>query len=395
MARGLHRLTAKEVEHFGGPGRLADGGGLYLVVTPALNGRRWVLRYVSPVTKKMRETGLGTAGRHGVGLREARQRAAEIRAKVRDGIDPLEDTPRVAVPTFDEVASEFIDSMEAGWRNPKHRYQWRQTIATYAAPLHKKRVDSITVDDVLEVLRPIWHRKAETATRLRGRVERILDYAKTRGWRSGENPAAWKGNLALALPPAGKLKRGHMGAMPYADVPAFFWTLTARRGVAAMALRFLILTAARSGEVRGMTWGEVDGDVWTVPGERMKAGREHRVPLSAPALEILAAMKELPADPAGLVFPSSKPGKPLSDMAMTALLRRAKLDGITAHGFRSSFSTWTAETTAFPEEVREAALAHVTGNKVVMAYQRGDLFSKRRELMDAWAIYLTTEKPAR
>jgi len=350
--------------------------------------------YITRVNGKRREIGLGAFP--AVSLADARAAAARIRLAVADGADPMAAKPSRAVEaapkltTFGEAADEFVASMEAGWRNEKHRQQWRSTLATHAASLRDKPVAHVGTDDVLAVLQPIWTTKAETASRLRGRIERILDFAAVKGWRDrGVNPAAWKGNLALTLPAAGKLKRGHHGAMPYADVPAFMGELAGRRGIAALALRFVVLTAARSGEVRGMTWGEVSDDVWRIPAERMKGGREHRVPLTAPAMAVLEAMAKLGDAPDRLVFPGTKPGKPMSDMTLTAVLKRMKREDVTVHGFRSSFSTWTADCTDASIEVREAALAHAAGDKVAAAYNRSDHFARRRELMEQWAEFIT------
>ena len=291
------------------------------------------------------------------------------------------------MPTFGEAAEQFVTSMEAGWKNDKHRAQWRSTLATYCTPMKDKSVAEINTDDVLACLTPIWTTKAETASRLRGRIERVLDYARARGWRDGINPALWRGHLSAVLPAAGKLKRGHHGAMPYADVPAFMKALAGRRGTAARALTFTILTATRSGEVRGATWSEIDMDkaVWIVPADRMKAGREHRVPLSPAALAILEALPK--GEPEALVFPGAKRGRPMSDMTLGAVLKRMELDDFTVHGFRSTFSTWVTECTDATIEVREAALAHAARDRVAAAYNRSDHFARRRALMDEWAAF--------
>jgi integrase len=257
----------------------------------------------------------------------------------------------------------------------------------YAAPLRRLPVDKITTDDVLSVLKPLWNEKPETASRLRGRIERVLDAAKAQGLRAGENPARWRGHLDQLLPKRQRLTRGHHAAMSYAEMPAFMDDLRARQSTAARALEFAILTAARSGEVLGLRWEEIDLDraVWTVPANRMKAGREHRVPLSRPALKLLKAMHE--GCDGKFVFPGQKPGKPLSVMALEMVLRRMKVEAVTVHGFRSAFRDWAAERTNFSNEVCEAALAHVIENKAEAAYRRGDLFDKRRKLMDAWATH--------
>jgi integrase len=280
--------------------------------------------------------------------------------------------------------------MQPSWRNAKHAAQWHMTLQKYAAPLRRLPVDQVTTDDVLSVLRPLWQSKPETGSRVRGRIERVLDAAKAHGLRSGENPARWRGHLDQLLPKRQRLTRGHHAAMPYADVPAFMSDLQSRQATAALALEFAILTAARSGEVLGARWDEFDLDraVWTVPARRTKAGREHRVPLSPRALGIIKRSHEIRTN--DFVFAGEKPKKPLSGMAMEMMLRRMKIENATVHGFRSSFRDWAAECTNFPNEVCEAALAHVIENKAEAAYRRGDLFDKRRKLMEAWADYCAT-----
>jgi len=264
------------------------------------------------------------------------------------------------------------------------------TLQVYAAPLRRIPVDKITTDDVLSVLKPLWNDKAETASRLRGRIERVLDAAKAQGLRTSENPARWRGHLDQLLPKRQRLTRGHHAAMPYSDVPAFMADLQARQATAALALELAILTAARTGEVLGARWEEFDLDraLWTVPATRMKAGREHRVPLSQRALKITGAMHQ--CRNGDYVFPGQKAGRPLSVMALEMVLRRMKVDGATVHGFRSAFRDWAAEATSFTNEVCEAALAHAIENKVEAAYRRGDLFDKRRKLMEAWGRFCTS-----
>lgn len=285
-----------------------------------------------------------------------------------------------------------MEAMRPSWRNAKHAAQWTMTLTKYAAPIRPRMVETISTREILEVLQPLWQRTPETAERLRGRIENVLDAAKAKGLRTGENPARWRGHLDQLLPKRQRLSRGHHTALPYAEAPSFMADLRGREATAARALEFAILTAARSGEVLGATWAEigVDGAVWTVPAARMKAGREHRVPLSTAAVELVRALdaardaeKAQPSDP---VFPNVKGGKPLSSMAMAMLLRRMG-SPVTAHGFRSAFRDWASETTGFPHEVCEMALAHTIGNKAEAAYRRGDLFAKRRGLMDAWASY--------
>jgi integrase len=291
------------------------------------------------------------------------------------------------VMTFGEAADALIESMSSSWRNEKHRAQWKMTLTAYCEPLRSKPVTDIGTEDVLKVLQPLWTAKPETASRLRGRMERVFDFARARGQGSGENPARWRGHLDAVLPKRARLTRGHHKAMPFDDVPVFLAALRERDGITARALEFAILTAARSGEVFGSSWGEFDVEarVWTVPAARMKAGREHRVPLSTQAVEILQEMQQKRLS--DLVFPGTRPGRPLSVMALEMVLRRMKLD-VTVHGFRSAFRDWAGERTHFPREVAEAALAHLVGDAVERAYRRGDALEKRRKLMDAWANFL-------
>jgi len=378
------------------PGRHADGGGLHLLVK-ASGARSWVYRFM--LNGKARDVGLGAAaGPDGISLSKARNAAAAMRLKVNAGIDPLEERHRkaaearaeaqaatVAGITFEDVASAYVAANEDSWRNAKHRQQWRNTLSSYVYPvIGSLPVAQVKTEHVLQILEPIWNAKPETASRVRGRIETILDAAKARGYREGENPARWRGHIAQLLPARSRLSRGHHKAMPYSDIPAFVEQLRQREAMAALALEFTILTAARSGEVFEATWEEVDLSmaVWTVPAERMKATKEHRVPLSQRAVEILDTVKPL-GD--GWLFPNAK-GRNLSDMAMSMLLRRMNQD-CTVHGFRSSFRDWAAESTRYAHEVCEMALAHVIGNKAEAAYRRGDLFEKRRRLMSDWASF--------
>jgi integrase len=330
--------------------------------------------------------GLGSAQE--ITLARARQLAAAARSSLAEGINPLTTRLKTTTPTFGEMSDGVIKALSPSWRNEKHIAQWKMTLDVYAAPLRRLQVDEVTTDHVLAVLQPIWSKRPETASRLRGRIEKVLDAAKAKGYRQGENPARWRGHLDHWLPARQRLTRGHHAAMPYADVPELVSGLSERGGVTAWALEFLILTAARSGEVIGARWEEMDLDhaIWTVPALRMKAGREHRVPLTDRALEILAAMRMLGND--GFVFPGKKPGQPLSNMAMAMLVRRMTADHITVHGFRSSFRDWAAEQTNFVREVAEAALAHVVSDRVEAAYRRTDLFDKRRELMSSWGNFI-------
>jgi integrase len=389
MARKINRLNARAVATIKEYGRHADGGGLYLSISPN-GGRRWV--FLFRWHGKPTEIGLGSA--RDVTLARARELASQARVKLAEGINPKDAfrRPLEEGATFGKCADRVIEAMRPSWRNSKHAAQWATTLRDYAAPLRRLPVDKITTDDVLSVLKALWNDKPETASRLRGRIERVLDAAKAQGLRGGENPARWRGHLDQLLPMRQRLTRRHHAAMSYADVPAFISNLHARQATAALALEFAILTAARSGEVLGARGAEFDLDraVWTVPAERTKAGREHRVPLSKRALEIVKAMHE--GRNGDFVFPGQKPGKSLSAIALEMVLRRMKIEDATVHGFRSAFRDWAAECTNFTNEVCEAALAHVIENKAEAAYRRGDLFEKRRKLMDAWAAYCATTK---
>lgn len=388
MARQLNRLSPRAVATITKSGRHADGGGLYLSVG-AGEARRWV--FLFRWRGKLKEMGLG--GFSSVPLAKAREKATAARALLADGVNPLEvKHSNAAVPTFGELADAVVKDLGPQWKNEKHKAQWAATLTTDAAKLRPLRVDRIETADVLETLKPIWNEKPETASRLRGRIERVLEAAKAKGFRKGENPARWKGHLDHVLPKRRKLTRGHHAALPFADVPAFIGELRARTGMAALALEFTILTAARSGEVRGTTWSEIDlkAKLWTVPAERMKAGRIHRVPLCDRAIAILESLKVL-ADGKGdsLVFPGPKAEGGLSDAAFSALLKRMgmKPGTLTPHGFRSSFRDWAGEVSTFPRDVAEMALAHAVGDMTEQAYRRGDALEKRRKLMDAWARY--------
>lgn len=396
MPRKLHNaLTALAVKN-AKAGRHADGGGLHLLVKDS-GARSWVFRFM--LNSKSRDIGLGpAAGADAITLSAARDAASALRLKVKAGVDPLDEREReaaqaraaaqaaeVAGITFKQVADTYIAANEDGWRNDKHRQQWKSTLATYVYPtIGDLPVADVATEHVLQILEPIWKEKAETASRVRGRMETILDAAKARGYREGENPARWRGHIAQILPARSRLTRGHHKALPYEAVPSFVGKLHMREAVAALALEFTILTAARTGEVIGASWEEVDLDkaIWTIPAERMKAGKEHRVPLSDRAVEILKATQDLRKD---WLFPAVRGGK-LSGMAMTMLMRRMNVVA-TVHGFRSAFRDWAAECTGYVHEVAEMALAHTIENKVERAYRRGDLFDKRRRLMDDWTAY--------
>ena len=376
----MRKLTARRVET-AKPGKFGDGGGLQLVVAPS-GAKKWVLRFLWQ--SRPREMGLGSYPE--VSLADAREKALAGRRLARSGVDPIAARKKSErVTTFGELADEIAGRLAEGFRNAKHKAQWRMTLTVYAEPLRAKPVDKIETADVLAVLQPIWQAKPETASRLRGRIERILNAAKAKGYRTGENPAAWRGHLENLLPKPSPLSRGHHAAMRYQDVPAFVAKLREREAVAGLALEFAILTAARSSEILGARWFEIDLDanVWTIPAERMKAAREHRVPLSEPALAILRKVNE--ATVSDYVFLGQRPGKPLSVMALEMVLRRMGIEEATVHGFRSAFRDWAGNETHFPREVAEHALAHVIGDKAEQAYRRSDALARRRELMDAWA----------
>ena len=408
MPRKAAGLTALKVRT-AAPGRYGDGIGLYLLVRSP-EARFWLFRYTRG--GKMREMGLGPAfGPSAVSLAAARTKARKLHDTVREGRDPLADRDLEAAAakaatqqaqarakTFRDVTSLYLAAHEVGWRNEKHRWQWRQTLEAYAFPhMGDLPVADVTTAHVMAALEPIWHGKRETAGRLRGRIESILDYARAREWRTGENPARWRGHIANMLPTLGKAQRvQHLAALPWAEIGAFMAKLREQSGMAGRALEFAILTAGRSGEILGARWPEIDlsAAVWTVPAERMKAGREHRVPLCDPALAILRALLPLrDAERGDWVFPGPKASKPLSNMSMLMLLRRMGRGDLTAHGFRSSFRDWVAERTTYSREVAEAALAHTLGDTVEAAYRRGDLMEKRRNLMADWSVFCSRTSP--
>src|SRR5262245_54725623 len=403
MARTIGRLTALKVDKAKRAGMYADGGGLYLRVTQS-GTKNWVFRFM--LNGRPRWMGVGPL--HTIGLAEARNRAAGFRLQRHDGVDPIEKRRAERLEarldaaktiTFKECAARYIASHRAGWRNPKHAAQWEATLATYAEPvMGGLSVQAIDTALMLKVLEPIWTTKPETAGRVRGRIESILDWAKVRGYRAGENPARWRGHLDKLLPARSKVRRvEHHAALPCGELAGFLVNLRAQEGIAARALEFAILTAARTGEVIGARWNEIDflEKTWTVPATRMKAGREHRVPLSDRTLAILEQVQPLRHAEDGFVFPGAKLSRPLSNMAFLMLLRRMGRGDLTVHGFRSTFRDWCAERTSFPNEVAEMALAHVVGSKVEAAYRRGDMFEKRRRLMQQWVTFCTTEPVGR
>lgn len=360
--------------------------------------RSWILRIT--VGSKRRDIGLGSFPE--VSLAAAKEAAKATREQVRQGIDPVATrrsaqavlrAEQASFMNFEDAARQYMETHEKGWKNAKHAAQWRSTLETYAYPvIGKLHVRDVVLGHILKVLEPIWTEKTETASRLRGRIEAVLSWAKARGLRVGDNPAAWKGNLDTLLPAPGKVaKVKHHKAIDWQDCPAFMQELRQIDSTGARALEFLILTNVRSGEARGATWSEINLDqgIWTIPASRMKAGKEHRVPLSPAAIELLRSLS-VPAEK-GLLFANDK-GRTFSDMALTMILRRMKKD-FTVHGFRSTFRDWAGETTAFPREVIEHAMAHQLKDKAEAAYARGDLFTKRVGLMKAWSEFLSN--PAR
>jgi integrase len=405
MARQIGKLAPVTLGKALKPGMHADGGGLYLQVTApskaelqrdpdAKGARSWSFRFM--LNGQAREMGLGPL--HTFSLAEARERARECRKLLADGIDPIEHRKakrageRLAAATamtFKQCAEAYIAGHKAGWKNRVHAAQWPATLSAYVYPIFGDLpVQAVDVGLVTKALEPIWHSKSETASRVRGRIESVLDWAKARDYRQGDNPARWRGHLDKLLPPRAKVRKvTHHPALPYDDMAEFIAALRQQEGIAARALEFLILTAARTGEVIGARWSEFDlaEKLWTVPADRMKASKEHRVPLSPAAVAIIEAMKSARVDNHDFIFPGGKRGKPLSNMAMLKLLTRMGRGDLTAHGFRSTFRDWAAERTSYPREVAEMALAHAVGDKVEAAYRRGDLFTKRRRLMDEWA----------
>ena len=397
MARPIHKLTALGIARAKRDGRYGDGGGLYLQVDGG--SKSWLFRYKQ--NGQTRYMGFGPLALVSAG--EARAKALECRKLLHGGADPIavRDSERAKQQleaakalTFDACVDAYLESHKAGWRNPKHRQQWKNTLKTYASPmLGKLPVGAIDVGLVMKVIEPIWANKPETASRLRGRIQSVLDWARIRGYRTGENPARWKGHLDHLLPGRNKVREvKHHAALPYNDLPAFMADLRTREGTAARALEFLILTGVRTGDVIGnnrddappMQWQHVDlkAQLWTIP--KTKTNTEHRVPLSGAAVGLL---KNLPSDrqPTEIVFPGIKPGAPLSNGSMLRVLDRMGRGDLTVHGFRATFKTWASECTNFAREVVEAALAHAISDELEAAYRRGDFFEKRKRLMNAWA----------
>jgi integrase len=390
MARSINRLSARSVASKNKRGRYADGGGLYLQVSDN-EAKSWLFRFM--LNGKSRQMGLGSL--HTISLSEARDEALLCRKQLRDNVDPIEarklkrgqvQLDAAAVMTFKACAEKYISSHSAAWKSVKHTSQWQRTLVTYVYPVFGDLpVQFVDTGMVTKVIEPIWVTKTETASRIRGRIESILDWATARKYRTGENPARWKGHLDNLLPMRSKVQKiKHHAALPYPEIGKFMVSLRQKDAVSASGLEFLILTAARTGEVMGATWDEIDFDnsMWAIPSERMKNGKGHRVPLSTAAIEVLRKMKKNAESK--FVFPGSKNNKPLSNMAFLQLLKRMGRHDLTAHGFRSTFRDWVAERTNYPNEVAEMALAHTVGDKVEAAYRRGDMFDKRRNLSEDW-----------
>lgn len=396
MGRKVEELSALAVSRLKAPGLHFVGGvaGLALQVSES-GARSWILR--ATIGTKRRDIGLG--GFPDVTLAGAKDRARITREKIRAGIDPVAErqaqkSALIAAAgqsiTFRRAAELFINSKEAEWSNTKHAAQWRSTVEAYAYPvIGNLQVRHVALPHVLAILEPIWTTKTETASRLRGRLENVLDWATVRGYRTGDNPARWRGFLDKQLPKPSKVaKVEHHPALPYAELGDFMAELRTHEGMGARALEFAILTATRSGEARGARWSEINlkTGLWTIPAERMKMKKEHRVPLSDAAVKLL---KELPQFDSEYVFPGAKNGSTISDVTMAAVIKRMGVDAV-PHGFRSTFRDWAAERTNYPRDVAEMALAHAIGDKVEAAYRRGDLFEKRRRMMADWAAFCAT-----
>jgi integrase len=390
-------LTAAKVKSLKSPGDYLDGRGLYLQVRNQ-SSKSWLLKF--SMQKWAREMGLGSA--FDFTLADAREMRDKYRKLIKVGVDPIEHrkaeeaaraVDKAKAVTFKQAATRFIKANRSGWKNIKHASQWEATLETYAYPIiGALPVQSIDTALVMAVLDPIWSTKPEAASRVRGRIESVLGAAKARGEYQGENPATWKGHLDKLLPKTSKVRAvENHAALPYADLPAFIMELRAREGIAAAALEFLILTAARTGEVLGATWDELDlrKSVWTIPRERMKNGKEHQVPLSAPAIAVLERMNKI-TNGGNYVFFGQASGRSLSNMALLVLLRRMKRDDITSHGFRSTFRDWAAER-GYQDAVAEAALAHTVPDAVVAAYRRTTFFELRKQMMDDWATFATSD----
>ncbi|MEW5251658.1 tyrosine-type recombinase/integrase [Microbulbifer sp. 2201CG32-9] len=396
----MGRLTVRQIEKISVPGKYDDGDGLRLIVR-ASGAKSWVLRY--QLHGKRREMGLGSLD--DLSLKGARAEASIQRKLILQGIDPISERRRILQAkktntqnkeakkiSFSEVSNDYILAHREGWKNAKHAQQWKNTLKQYAHPvIGDKAPCEVTTDHVLEILKPIWLEKPETASRVRNRVELVLDAAKARSLREGENPARWRGHLDKLLPKRSKVRQvKHHNALPWAKLPEFFQEISKRHGLAFRAMELTILTATRTSEVLGATWDEVDfsAKIWTIPSDRMKAGKMHRVPLASPVVALLKSLPRIDDNP--YLFPGQRKGRPLSNMAMLMALRRMERNELTVHGFRSTFRDWAGEATPHPRDVCEQALAHSLGDSVEAAYRRGDLFEKRKSLMSDWATYATT-----
>ncbi|MBF0379836.1 MAG: integrase arm-type DNA-binding domain-containing protein [Magnetococcales bacterium] len=389
----MGKLTKAIVERRNKKGLLSDGDGLYLQIT-ATGCKSWIFRFRDK--SQHRYHGLGPI--HTLSLAEAREAARECRKLRLEGLDPIEEKKRrqseaklkaAKTISFSQCAEAYIESHRSGWKNAKHAKQWGATLSTYVYPVFGELpVAEVNVGLIMRAIEPIWTSKPETAGRVRGRIEAVLDWAKVRGYRTGENPAQWKGNLSHLLPARSKISKvNHHAALPHAEMAIFWKSLSQQKGTAAQALRFAILTATRTSETLEATWEELDMEkcVWTIPAERMKGGKEHRVPLSPATIAILKDMERQKTG--DYIFPGMKSGRPLSNMTLLAVLKRMKRPDLTTHGFRSTFRDWAAECTDTPREVAEAALAHTLSDNVEAAYRRSDLFDKRQKLMEEWADY--------
>jgi integrase len=392
----INKLSARSILTLTRKARYGDGGGLFLAIDGGT--RKWVFIYRDRQTSRKREMGLGPApgpDKHGVSLADARAKAAEARKMLWDGKDPLTEKraarAAAATETFGTFADTYVANVSGGFKSEIHKGQRKLSIESHAASLRPMRLDAITTEDILRVLEPIWEKTPETGKRTQGRIERILDAARAKGLRTGENPARWKGHLKELL---GKRKgpKAHHAALAYTDMPAFMIDLRKSKSVSALALEFTVLNASRTGETLGATWAEIDLEqkLWTIPAARMKAAREHRVPLSERAIAILESVRTPKMGLSGFVFPGARKGKPLSNMAMLKHLCGVR-DGVTVHGMRSAFSDWVGDCTSFSEETREFCLAHVKGDKAEAAYRRGDALAKRRKLLKAWCRFLNGE----
>lgn len=396
MARSIHRLTATAVKNQSKAGRYSDGNGLYLQVARG-GSKQWIFRYSRHGVA--RQMGLG--GVHIVSLKQAREDAIEQQLILRQGKDPIAERRAMLAQeqaassnskTFAECATAYIAANEDSWSNTKHRQQWENTLTTYAYPvIGELPVDTIGTKHVLEIIQPLWKTKTETASRLRGRIEKVLDWARVVGYREGENPARWRGHLSETLPKRSSVQKvKHHPALPYDKVGEFMQDLRKRDALSARALEFLVLTCARTVEVIGAQWEEIDLDrkLWIIPPERMKARKEHRAPLSQDAITLLNGLPRI--DGSDHLFPGNRKNRPISNMAMAKLMERMGYGAYTPHGFRSTFRDWAAEQTAFPSEVCEMALAHSVGDKTEQAYRRGDMLKKRHQLAESWGKYCVT-----